>query len=88
MLAVAVDLHRDVVALRKRVLVTRLHGAADAEVEGVADDRRALRLRLGDGVVDGPVVDDQHVPARLLSLDVTNDPSDHALLVVGGHDRE
>ena len=42
-LAVAVDLDRDVVAVLERVQVARLDRAADAEVERMREDRHALR---------------------------------------------
>ena len=40
-LPVAVDLHGDVIAVLERELIAGLHGAADPEVERVADDPRA-----------------------------------------------
>ena len=88
MLAVAVDLDRDVVVVAQRVLVARLDRAADSQVVGVADDDRALGLGLGGGRVVGAVVDDQDVEPRRLAVDVAHDPADHPRLVVGGHDRE
>ena len=44
-LAVGVDLHRDVVAVAQGVAVAGAHRAAHAEVEGQRADRRAGRLR-------------------------------------------
>ncbi|MEI2703279.1 MAG: hypothetical protein V9E83_12880 [Baekduia sp.] len=44
-LAVAIDLNRDVVPVRQRVLVTGLDGAADPEVERVLDYRSTLGAR-------------------------------------------
>ena len=60
-LAVAVDLDRDVVAALQRVIGTRLHGAADAEVEGMAQDLGAGGAGAVGGVVGGAVVDDDDV---------------------------
>ena len=63
MLAVGVDLHRDVVAVAQRVAVAGAHGAADAEVEGQpAHQRAGGRGPLGGGVA-GAVVDDEDVDA-------------------------
>ena len=60
-LAVAVDLHGDVVAVLERVLVARLDRAADAEVERMADDARAGGARAVGRVVRRAVVDHEHV---------------------------
>jgi hypothetical protein len=87
-LAVAVHLSRDVVAVRERVLEARLDGAPDSEVEGMAKDRRPPRLRLGGGCVGGAVVDDQDVESGGVALDVAHHPADHPGLVVGGDDRQ
>ncbi len=85
-LAVAVDLDGDVVAVSERVLVAGLHRAADAEVEGMAEDHRPFGLGLDDGFVGRAVVDDEDVEPWRLALDVANDAADHPLLVVGGND--
>ena len=63
-LAVAVDLDGDVVAVLERVLVARLHRAADAEVERHPHDACAGGARGPRRVVGRAVVDDQHVEVR------------------------
>ena len=68
-LAVAVDLDRDVVAAFERDHVARLHGAADAEVEGQRDHARAGAHRLGSRPVAGAVVDHDDI-GRREALDV------------------
>jgi len=87
-LAVPVDLRRDFVVVAKRVLEPGLHRPADAEVEGMPHDHRAACLRLGRGVVDRAVVDDDDVEVGRLTVDVPHHASDHPLLVIGGDDRE
>ena len=87
-LAVAVHLDSDVVALDERVAVARLHGAADAEVEGVAQHRRAGGAGALGGRVGGAVVHDQHVEAGRLAAQLVHDLGDRLLLVQGGHHRD
>jgi len=87
-LAIAVDLRGDVVAVPQGVLEAGLHRAADADVEGMADDHGAARLGLGRGVVDRAVVDHDDVEVRRVPMDVADHAADHPLLVVGGDDRE
>ena len=50
MLAVAVDLDGHFIAVQGRIAVSRLHRAADAQIEWQADHRHAGR-NLPDGVV-------------------------------------
>ena len=58
MLTVSVHLNRDVEASFPRVLVPRLDGAADAEVERQPDDVRSSGLRETRGLVHRTVVND------------------------------
>ena len=62
-LAVAVEPDHGVVAVRERVLEAGLDGAADAEVEGQADDRGAGGGRARGRRVLGAVVDHDDVEA-------------------------
>ena len=87
-LAVAVDLGGDVVAVAERVLEAGLHRAPDPGVERMAQDHRAAGLGLGRAVVGRAVVDHDDVEARRLAMDLTHHPADHPLLVVGRDDRE
>jgi hypothetical protein len=87
-LAVAVHLHRNVVVVSKRVLVARLHRAADAGVEGVLQQRRSLPAGLGCRPVRRAVVHHEDVEVGRVSPDVAHDAADHSRLVVGGDDRE
>ena len=87
-LAVAVHLDHVVVAVVERVEEARLHGAADAEVERVAQDARARVLRDALGVVGRAVVDHEHVEGRRVPADGAHDGADGGRLVVGGNDGE
>ena len=87
-LAVAVDLHGGVVAALERVDVAGLHGAADAEVERVAEHLRARRGRARSGVVGRAVVDHEHVELGRALAQLAHDVADRVGLVVGRNDRE
>ena len=87
-LAVAVDLHRDVVAALGGVHVARLHGAADAEVVGVTEHLGAGRAGAVGGVVGGAVVDDDDVEVRCVLPQLRDDPGDRGGLVVRRDDGE
>ncbi len=69
MLAVSVDLHRDVVSVAKRVEISRLHGAANAEVERKIQDERPCFASDPRSLILRAVVDDQCVDeAQLQNL--------------------
>ena len=88
MLAVGIDLDGDVVAVVPRVLVARLHGTADAEVEGqLQHDRAGLAGHLRGGVARA-VVHDGDVNVGPLALDRADHIAHGARLVEGGDDRE
>ena len=73
-LAVAVDLHGELVAVLERVAEAGLDGAADAEVERQAEDVRARRGGDRGGAVGRAVVDDDDLEARVEGADLV----DHA----------
>ena len=87
MLAVAVELHSDVVALPLGVQVARLDGAANAQVLQQADVVDAVFPADAGCAVRGAVVDDhviQLVGAGFAVLPhPANDPLDVCLLIVG-----
>ena len=87
-LTVAVEPHRQLVAVREGVLETRLHGAADPEVEREDDHRRPVGRGDGRRGVRRPVVDHDDVERRVEGPDLVDDVADRPLLVVGGHDRD
>ena len=88
MLAVGIDLDGDVVAVVPGVLVARLYGSADAEVEGqLQHDRAGLAGHLRGGVARA-VVDHSDVDVGALALDRTDHISHRAGLVERGDDRE
>jgi hypothetical protein len=84
-LAVAVNLDGDIVTVAGGVAVAGLHGPADAEVEGEADDG-STRGDLLDGVVGGAVVDDQDVKIREGAVQVADELADGFALVKDWHD--
>jgi glycosyltransferase involved in cell wall biosynthesis len=94
-LAVAVDLHGDVEAVRERVAEPGLHGAADSKVEG--NDQKPGTGCIGDrpGPVVGAVVHDDDLEARIRCPDLLDHSPDRACLVydclypytVGGAER-
>ena len=88
MLAVAVDAHREVVAVLEGEAEAGLNSAADAEVERQAEDARALRGRDGGGAVDRPVVDDDDVEPRVERAQLVDDAGERELLVQRRHDRD
>lgn len=87
-LAVAVDLDRDAVAVLAGVGVTRLHRPADPEVERVAQHDRARRLGGAGGAVGRAVVDHDDVEVGGVGPQLRDHAGDRAALVVGGNDRE
>ena len=87
-LPVAVDLNGDVIAAFERELVAGLHGAADAEVERVADDAGARRRGQAVRLVRRAVVHDDHVELRGVAADLADRAGDGAGFVVGGDDGE
>ncbi len=87
-LSVAVDLDRELEAVLERVLVARLHGAADADVEGQIQKTGAGACRNGSGLVAGGVVHDHDVQLGLGRADLFDHSLDAGLLVVGRDDRE
>ena len=72
----------------ERVLEARLDGAADAEVEGEADDSRAGRSRTLGRQVLGAVVDHDHIELGVVCPQLLDHARDGILLVSGGHDRD
>ena len=84
-LAVAVDLHRHLIAVLARVYVPRLHRAADAEVERQAQHRGARRAGALAGRVGRAVVDHEHVEVGRTAADSRHRRPDGPRLVVGGH---
>jgi hypothetical protein len=87
-LTVAVHLNRDVEASFPRVLVPRLDGAADAEVERQPDDVRSSGRRETRGLVHRAVVDDHDLELGVEGADLGDDLLDGGALVVGGDDRD
>ena len=88
MLAVAVDLHGDVEAVRERVAEAGLHGAADPQVEG--EDQEPGPGGFGDrpGPVVGAVVHDDDLEARIRCADLLDHPADRGGLVERRDDRD
>ena len=88
MLSVAVDLNRQLKAVLERVLVPRLHGAADANVEGEVQDGGTTPCGNSRSSVLGGVVHDHNVQINVRGADLLQHGADRVLLVVGRHDRE
>ena len=87
-LAVAVELHRDLVAVLLRVHVSGLHGAADPEVERQADDLRTGGRCCPAGPVGGAVVDHEHVELGRAAPNLLDRARDRLDLVERGDDRQ
>jgi hypothetical protein len=85
-LPVGVDPDDQVHAALVGVAKPRLDGPADAEVEGQADHRSAVRGRDPRRPVRGAVVDDEHLEPRVVRTDLVDHTGDAALLVIGRHD--
>ena len=88
MLPVAVDLHRDVVAVLEREAIAGLHRAADAEVERQPDDVRAPVGGHPCGAVRRAVVDDDDDEAVVERPDLVDHTADRLLFVQRRHDRD
>ena len=82
MLAIAIHLHGDVIAMLGGEAVTGLHRAADAQVERQADDRGPPRHEARGGV-RRTVVDNHHVELRHGPLHVFDDTRDRPGFVIG-----
>ena len=82
-LAVAVNLDGDVVAVHGGIAVAGLHGPADAEIKRKAD-HGDFAGDLADGVVGGAIVDDQDVEIR--QRPVSRAPVCHGPALVEGRD--
>ncbi len=87
-LAVAVDLHRNVVAALEGEPVAGLDGAADPEVEREPEDVGAAVGRHSRGTVGRAVVDHHDVEARIEVSDLADHAADRLLLVQRGNDRD
>ena len=87
-LAVAVDLNGDLVAVLVRVDVAGLHRAADAEVERQPQHRAPRPRRALRGAVRRAVVDDEHVELGRPLVDLGDRRGDGFGLVEGGDDGE
>jgi hypothetical protein len=87
-LAVAVDLHCDVEAVREREAEAGLHCAADSQVEG--ENQQPGSGRLGDrsGPVVGAVVHDDDLEARIRGADLLDHSPDRGRLVERRDDRD
>ena len=88
MLTIAVNLHRDVEAVRGRVLKACLDRAADSDVEREPHDGRACACGHLGGPVDGAVVDDHDREPGVRGTDFADDGRKRGLLVERGHDRD
>ena len=87
-LAVPVDLHREVVAPLEGEAEAGLHRPADPEVEGELEDVGALLARDRGCAVDRAVVHDDDVEAGVEGAELVDDAGDRLLLVECGDDRE
>ncbi len=86
MLAVSIELHGNIVAVRIGEFVAGLHRAANAEVLAKVDVRRADVAQDFGRVVRGAIVDDQVVVGQLLEL--RGYACDRGRFVVGGNHDE
>ena len=87
-LPVSVQPHRQLVPMLDRVLEAGLNGSADPQVEREAQHDRSGRGGELGRLVGRPVVDHEHVEARIEVADLAHDVADRALLVPGGDDRD
>ena len=87
MLAVAVHLHGHIIVVQGGIPISRLHGAADAEVEGEADDGGAGG-DLAGGVVGRTIVDDDDIEMRQGPLEPAHDSADRRAFVERRDDRQ
>ncbi len=87
MLAVAVHTNSDVVAVLEREPKARLHGAADAEVEGKTKHPCALRSRNLRRAVERAVVHDHDIEPRVECTQLIDHAADGVLLVESRNDR-
>lgn len=81
-LAIAIELDRYIVALRPRVLETRLHGTTNAQIERhVCDAHAGLPGDIG-GSVAGSVIHNQDIRLRNMTAEVLDNSVQTLLFVV------
>jgi hypothetical protein len=85
-LAVAVDLNRDIESARTRVLVARLYGPSDPDVVREPNDLRPLSAGDRSSGIGRAVVDDDDLDLGVGDANLVDHGGDAIPLVIGRHD--